>query len=72
MTDISLYSEDELIDELIRRSDAVVFARRKVLTETGKTERRRVWAGDKDACIGLCHGVIGSLMKDIWKDGDDD
>ena len=66
MIDLSLISEDELLDEIQRRNDCFVFASRKILSVTEKTERKRTFFGDKDACIGLCSAIIEYILKDTW------
>ena len=65
MTRLFECSEEELLEEIFKRYDDAVFSGRKILTQTGKTERRRVWQGDKDACSGLCEFVKKAIIEDI-------
>jgi hypothetical protein len=68
MKPIQEFSDDDIVEELMTRYDDVVVAGRKVLTVGGKTERRRWWKGDLDACIGLVQSVSANLIKCIWEE----
>jgi hypothetical protein len=68
MKPIQEFSDDDIVEELMTRYDDVVVAGRKVLTVGGKTERRRWWKGDLEACIGLAQSVSAALIKQIWEE----
>ena len=64
---IEEFSDIDLIQEISRRFDDVVFAGRKVgLGGIGKCQRRRFWKGDYDACVGLVMGTAQDCMNKTW------
>ena len=69
MTPIEQILDEELIDELMRRYDDIVIGARRILN-TSRTERRRWWKGDMDACVGLVEAVKIDLVKTTWDDND--
>lgn len=72
MRPIEEFSDDDLVDELMRRYDDIVIGARRILnTGATRTERRRWWKGDMDACVGLVDAVKLDLVKTTW-DGKDD
>ena len=72
MKQIEEFSDDDIVDELMRRYDDIVIGSRRIMdTAATKTERRRWWKGDMDACIGLVEAVKLDLVKNTWgKDND--
>ena len=79
MKPIQEFSDDDLINELMERYDDIVIGARRILTkqENPKSERRRWWKGDLDACVGLIQSVSSDLINEIRKErkavyGDDD
>ena len=79
MVELSLVSDKDLVEELCNRFDDFIMAGRKILTNSSKdgkgqekTERRRYWKGDYDACVGLCMGTIQDCLNKNWGVKQDD
>ena len=70
MKPIQEFSDDDLINELMERYDDIVIGARRILTrqDNPKSERRRWWKGDLDACVGLIQSVSSDLINEIWKE----
>lgn len=62
LKDIHLYTDAELLSELLSRYDFSVFAARKQVT-AGDSFIMRRYSGDKMVCRGLC-SVIDTLIAD--------
>jgi hypothetical protein len=57
---------DELIEELEKRFDAIVFAGASSVNEES-SEHRLYFNGNTLVCIGLCHRALNFIDKD-WMD----
>lgn len=64
MNDLELVSTDDLLDEIMKRFDHVVFIGRKDGAEEPNVYHRR-WAGDYHTCIGLSHDMQDRILSDL-------
>ena len=62
------FTDTELLNELSTRFDSFICAGRKILDndDNPKVERRRMWKGDYDVCIGLLHGAALDCLCKNW------
>lgn len=63
MTDLSLASVDELLDELANRHDALVVLMENDKTTTN-TSWRRHWSGPPSRLIGMLLRALSVAMRD--------
>lgn len=68
MMDIQLIPTDELLNEIARRYDDVIFSARRSLTNNGKVERYRYQSGDIEVCIALCEYIKTILLDETEKE----
>lgn len=64
LKDIHLYTDGELLNELMGRFDACVFAARRHITMGDSFVMRR-YVGDKMMCRGLCATIDTLIADDI-------
>jgi len=74
---LSLYSLDDLIEEVFRRFDHAVFVGVKALDVINKEDdttrilTQRRWKGNHYTCSGLCFDMARKICKDYEQQEDD-
>lgn len=67
MDKLFTFTDDELLEELANRNDAMVFVGKKLTTIDGeKCQKQRFYHGDKDICLGLSMQMSDMIIKEIW------
>ena len=67
MSDITLISTRDLVEELLDRFDHAVFAGIKVVStkEVSPIQTFRRWVGNSYTCSGICAGLNQTILKDF-------
>lgn len=72
MKRIEEFSDDDIIEELMKRYDDIVIGARKILDLKGKETQRFWWyKGDPEACSGIITAVSSKMINKNWKEMDD-
>ena len=67
MNDLTLVSEEDLIQELFSRNDHSVFMAIKITKETTEASdiiNLRRWKGNTYTCVGLCDSLSKSILNE--------
>jgi len=64
MYELNLVSTEDIIKELVRRTDNIVIVGEKIL-DSGKAELIQTIDGDPIKCLGLIEVIKPSMMPDI-------
>ena len=71
MKPIEEFSDEDLVEELMKRYDDIVVVGRKVLdVGVTKSERNKWWKGDMDVCAGLALAIARDISDKIWRKED--
>jgi hypothetical protein len=63
MNDLSLVSEEALINELAKRNNCIIYVGVKDISPVDRVYLRR-WFGDSHRCSGLCMDLSGNILAE--------